>query len=707
VITGTTGALQASLVGLDGSATQRIAQFRLPGVTTGQLFVNVTPTSLAGGTVTVKITSLTNAAVTATATATLTPGSPVEPPVVSAGPTANIPIHHNAVLDGTGSYDPNTPALPLTYSWTVTSVPSGSSITNSSIRSYANYPRAAFTPDVAGNYSFSLTVSNGSKSATAAVTYVASYFPPVAVAGKAQNAETGAWVVLNGKNSYDPEYAPITFAWFVDAVPQGSAITSASLYNSFTPKPFFQPDVAGTYKLHLVVTDSVASSEPDSITITANSGTVPPNANAGYAQSTEIGRTVTLNGALSNDPNANPAPLTYSWAVTQVPAQSAIGTASLTGASSATPSFVPDAAGNYQLALTVSNGTATASDTVSVAAYQGFSPPDAVTIEQVDALPKTLAVLDGAASFDPDNAPASLTYAWSLVSAPASSTAAITAGQSAKLQFTPDVSGYYVLQLEVSDGVDVSGRNVMLLAANPCDADGNGIVNQTDLELIQAALGMAALPEDPRDPDHIGTITSADYKTCAMSVTQYQLTINTAGTGQGTVQPPSGPEPANTAITLTPVPGQCSLFAGFSPNVVNNAIVLTGPATVTATFNDDTAQQVGLLPAGGTASGQVLVQPLLNRRVTNTNNWLRAYSLQNTGAALTNVYLVLDPPLTNITALVSSTGTTYCTSPGGSWYVPIPDLAAGATLSVTIEVTTESPLSPWNASVRIVAGGKP
>jgi hypothetical protein len=529
----------------------------------------------------------------------------------------------------------------------------------------------------------------------------------VAIAGKAQNAETGTWVLLNGKNSYDPEDAPLAFAWFVDSVPQGSAITTASLYNSSTPKPFFQPDVNGTYKLHLVVTDSVASSQPDSITITANSGTVPPNANAGYAQSTEIGHTVTLNGTLSNDPNANPAPLTDSWAVTQVPAHSAIVTASLTGASSATPSFVPDVAGTYQPTLTVSNGTTTASDTVSISAYQGFSPPDALTIEQVDALPKTIAVLDGTGSFDPDSAPASLTYAWSLVSAPPASTAAVTTPQTAKLQFTPDVSGYYVLQLEVSDGVDVSDRNVLLLAANPCDADGNGIVNQTDLDLIQAALGMAALPQDPRDPDHIGTITSADYKTCAMSVTQYQLTINTAGTGQGTVQPPTGPEPANTAITLTPVPGQCSLFAGFSPNVVNNTIVLTGPTTVTATFNGDTAQQVGLLPAGGTASGQVLVQPLLNRRVTNTNDWLRAYSLQNTGGALTNVYLVLDPPLTNVTALVSSTGTTYCTSPGGSWYLPIPDLAPGATATVTIEVATENPLTAWNAGVRIVAGGKP
>jgi List-Bact-rpt repeat protein len=269
------------------------------------------------------------------------------------------------------------------------------------------------------------------------------------------------------------------------------------------------------------------------------------------------------------------------------------------------------------------------------------------------------------------------------------------------------VSGYYTFQLEVSDGVDTSDRNVLLLAASACDADGNSVVNQTDLDLIQAALGMPALAEDPRDPNHSGIVTLADYNSCKAGLTQYQLTINTAGTGSGTVQPPSGLEPVGTPITLTATPGQCSTFAGFSSNVVNNQITLTGPATVTATFNNATAQQVGLLPVGGTASGQVIASASLNRRVTNTNNWLRSYTLQNTADALSNVYLVLDPPLTNVTALVSSTGTTICTTPEGSWYISIPDLPANATQTVTIEVTTETPTSAWSAGIRILAGGKP
>jgi uncharacterized membrane protein len=707
VISGTTGRVQASLVGLDGNPTQSIAQFRLPGVTTGQLFLNLTLTGSANGTATVKITSLTNSSISATATATVTPALPIEAPVANPGPTANIPIHHNAVLDGTGSYDPNSPALPLTYAWTLTSVPAGSSITNSSIRSFPSYPRAAFTPDVPGSYSFTLTVSNGQKTSTASVTLVASHFPPVAAAGKPQNAKTGAWVLLNGKNSYDPEDAPLTFAWFVDSVPQGSLITSAKLYNSSTPMPFFQPDVAGTYKLHLTVNDGVASSTPDAVTVTVTSENVPPNANAGYPQTTEIGHQVTLNGSLSNDPDSGPSPLTYSWAVTQVPAGSTIASSSLTGATSATPSFVPDVAGSYLLTLNVSDGASTSSDTVTIEAYKGFSPPDAVTAEQVDAVPKTIATFDGSGSLDPDNGPATLTYAWSIVGAPPASAAAIASGKSSSLQFTPDVPGYYTFQLEVSDGVETSDRNVLLLAAKPCDADGNGVVNQTDLDLIQAALGMPALPEDPRDPNHSGTVTLADYNSCKADLTQYQLTINTAGTGSGTVQPPSGLEPVGTPITLTATPGQCSTFAGFSSNVVNNQITLTGPATVTATFNNATAQQVGLLPVGGSASGQVIASAVLNRRVTNTNNWLRSYSLQNAGDALGNVYLVLDPPLTNVTALVSSTGTTICTTPEGSWYISIPDLPANTTQTVTIEVTTETPTSAWSAGVRILAGGKP
>jgi hypothetical protein len=81
--------------------------------------------------------------------------------------------------------------------------------------------------------------------------------------------------------------------------------------------------------------------------------------------------------------------------------------------------------------------------------------------------------------------------------------------------------------------------------------------------------------------------------------------------------------------------------------------------------------------------------------------------LQNTGGALSNMTLALDPPYTNVIAVSSSAGTTACTTPEGSWYITVPNLAAGASASVSVEVTTSVATSPWNSTIRILAGGKP
>ncbi len=79
-IMGTTGPVTAVLNGLDRQPTQRIDTFRLPGLSSGGILMNAQLTAEGVGTVTVKVSSLTDTALTATAVATVrTPEVPLDP----------------------------------------------------------------------------------------------------------------------------------------------------------------------------------------------------------------------------------------------------------------------------------------------------------------------------------------------------------------------------------------------------------------------------------------------------------------------------------------------------------------------------------------------------------------------------------------------------------------------------------------------------
>src|SRR5581483_195304 len=94
------------------------------------------------------------------------------------------------------------------------------------------------------------------------------------------------------------------------------------------------------------------ASKPGSYIILNIYGTnPPPTASAGPNQTVYAGTTVQLNGAGSHDPSG--LPLTYSWALTSRPSGS---TANLSGANTATPTFVADKVGTYTAQLVVNNG---------------------------------------------------------------------------------------------------------------------------------------------------------------------------------------------------------------------------------------------------------------------------------------------------------------------------------------------------------------
>jgi chitinase len=162
---------------------------------------------------------------------------------------ATIPHHVPFTLQG-GAWDPDGDSL--TYQWTLVSRPPGSSAALSS----TTILQPTFTPDLEGQYVFSLVASDGTLSSpVSTMTLTAENQPPVARVGADQAAPLGATVTLDGSASSDPNQTPLTFTWTVLS-PHKSPV---ALSNPGSATPSFVADVAGVYVATLVVSDGVKS----------------------------------------------------------------------------------------------------------------------------------------------------------------------------------------------------------------------------------------------------------------------------------------------------------------------------------------------------------------------------------------------------------------------------------------------------------------
>jgi K319L-like, PKD domain len=209
----------------------------------------------------------------------------------------------------------------------------------------------------------------------------------------------------------------------------------------------------------------------------------PPKANAGLDQSIHAGTTVNLDGSLSYDDNTASSALQYSWSFTERPAGSS---ATLSNADTATPSFLADLDGNYvvQLVVTDEEGFPSAPDEVLISSFNQ-APTASATASTTVPLLGAPVTLDGSASGDPDGD--SLTYTWTVTSAPAGSVAGIVNADASVASFTPDLAGEYEVTLTVSDFLGAGTPVSVTLVAS--DA-----AHFAEDQIIAAAAIVAALP---------------------------------------------------------------------------------------------------------------------------------------------------------------------------------------------------------------------
>ncbi len=356
-------------------------------------------------------------------------------PVANAGLDQSAGIDQNVTVNGSESYDIDGDAI--TFSWFLTT-PDGSAASLSDSSSVT----PSFTPDIFGEYTAHLTVSDGnlvSEPETVTIAVDNSH-APVADAGRDQNVKTGSRVSLSGANSIDVDSEIESYTWYIQSKPVDStAILDAT--NSISTS--FTPDVDGAYVIALEVNDESLSSEPSFVTIVASTDNSAPIANAGadvmIVQG--MGTTVRLNGGISTDADADE--LSYYWSLIRQPT---LSETTLSNRTNQETLLSLDRYGEYLVQLTVFDGTVSSVPDTKLIQYVRSPREVDAGIDQ-EVYTREIVVLDGRASgYISNREPDDYSHEWEFISTPKEDTIQIVEYVPDENEEPEDVIGLYQFQ---------------------------------------------------------------------------------------------------------------------------------------------------------------------------------------------------------------------------------------------------------------------
>ncbi len=421
--------------------------------------------------------------------ATLNPNDP--PVAVCPGPLEG-ELGEVLSLVGSASFDPD--GDPLSYGWSLTSRPGGSTadIVDPDLEV------ASFTPDVDGVWYVDLIVTDGQVDSEPCTFTIkggegGGNNPPVADAGPDLTVGVGEVAELDGTGSYDPDGDPLTASWRFTLLPGASALGDADISDADQLSARFVPDVEGEYRLQIQVCDPEPLCETNTqVTKVLSAGNNAPVSDAGVDQTVTLGDAVVTDGSGSYDPDGDA--ITYRWALDSVPSGSTLTNASWSDRYTVTSSFTPDVEGDYSVKLVVDDGALDDKDwmTVTVSTGTTNTPPVADAGPDASAALGATVTMDGSGSYDPDGDP--ITYRWAFQSLPSGS--ALSSGDivdryTTSGSFDPDVVGDYELKLVVDDGTDndkdyaiitVSNTNTAPIADAGSDVDGGCALETVKLD---------------------------------------------------------------------------------------------------------------------------------------------------------------------------------------------------------------------------------
>ena len=421
---------------------------------------------------------------TDTVTITVTP-PPNTPPTAHAGPDQTVTSGAAVSLNGSVS-SANDGGQTLTYSWNQTGGPAVTLTGNTTAT--PSFTSPALVPGASNAIlTFELTVNDGMETAWDSVAITVTpppNTPPTANAGPDQTVTSGDAVALDGSASSSNDGGqPLTYAWSQTSGPAATLTNGTTATPSFTAPALTPGAPDSVLVFELAVNDGVATAT-DSVTITVEAPpNSPPTANAGTDQTVASGASVALDG-MGSSANDSGQTLTYSWV------QTSGVSVTLTGGSTATPSFsaptlaIGDADQVLTFDLTVNDGVAGATDSVTVTvAAPGNTTPTADAGGNQTVTTGASVSLDGTGSSDPDSGQ-TLSYAWTQTSGPA---ATLAGASTATPSFTAptlaigDADAVLVFQLTVGDGIANASDSVSVTVRapgnNPATADAGG--NQT------------------------------------------------------------------------------------------------------------------------------------------------------------------------------------------------------------------------------------